>query len=154
VASRLRHPAAAVKLPRAYEQNSEPLPSERSRAQEGWRVTSEGRGSEPATPKPLAAPVVRRAKATEPKPMAKPLASTLRPKTPAQPANRKSPVPILPRKTQHGVDWSVGQREAFRRLHVHLRDNGQRGASFHVAFADTRPAIPFPAGPQPARSGC
>jgi hypothetical protein len=63
--------------------------------------------------------------------MAKPLSSTLRPKTPAQPANRKSSVPILPRKTQHGVDWSVGQRETFRRLHVHLRDNGQRGASFH-----------------------
>lgn len=119
-----------------------PLPSERPEAQEGLARRPRARVQRPG---PRSS---RRGTGEdhEPKLTTKLLTSTLRPKTPAQPANRKGSFP----KFRGGRSWRQLIGRAARcfpqaaRLFARRRPMG-RGRN-HIA--------PFPTGPQPAQSSC
>jgi hypothetical protein len=101
-----------------------PLPSERPEAQEGQRDVR-GRGSKDPAP---AAPVVGRAKVTS---------RNSRPSCLLPLSVRKLPHGQRIERARsrsseedaHGVNLSDGQRDAFRRQHVCLLDDGQWGAA-------------------------
>ena len=109
------------------QESSSPFPAS-TRKRKRVSETSEEPRSDAATQAPRSS---RRetGEGHAPKLVAKLLTSTLHVNTPAQPTIRKSSVPIIYEEGASRRHSSDRQRGSFRRLHVCLLDDGQRGTA-------------------------